>query len=404
MSNTFHAGVVAEIAGGSDPQCATCRRAPINSSRRIPALDGLRGIAILLVLLWHSVFYARFESHPLLNGLLGIGRLTWSGVDLFFVLSGFLIGGILLDNRESPNFFKTFYLRRAYRILPLYFVVVAFCFITFEAGHHGLTPRSLANWLDGPIPWWSYVTFTQNLWMAKVGGFSRAGLNVTWSLAIEEQFYLTLPLLVRWVAPRKLIFVVVGVVLGAPILRALLIHHLAHGGFDAYVLMPCRADGLGLGVLCAILVRKERTWNYFLAHRSWIRTMVVVLGLGVVAITFKGYALFSGALYGLEYSVLALFYTSVVLVAVTDEDKFVKAVLCNRALTKLGIVAYGTYLLHYLFIDLVQFLVNFLNAGFSPFHIRGASVMGVVVAVMVASISWRFFEKPLVHRAHAYKY
>ncbi|HEY4903179.1 MAG TPA: acyltransferase [Candidatus Sulfotelmatobacter sp.] len=350
------------------------------------------------------MFYARFESHPLLNGLLGIGRLTWSGVDLFFVLSGFLIGGILLDNRESPNFFKTFYLRRAYRILPLYFVVVAFCFITFEAGHHGLTPRSLANWLDGPIPWWSYVTFTQNLWMAKVGGFSRAGLNVTWSLAIEEQFYLTLPLLVRWVAPRKLIFVVVGVVLGAPILRALLIHHLAHGGFDAYVLMPCRADGLGLGVLCAILVRKERTWNYFLAHRSWIRTMVVVLGLGVVAITFKGYALFSGALYGLEYSVLALFYTSVVLVAVTDEDKFVKAVLCNRALTKLGIVAYGTYLLHYLFIDLVQFLVNFLNAGFSPFHIRGASVMGVVVAVMVASISWRFFEKPLVHRAHAYKY
>src|SRR5882724_10785668 len=90
----------------------------IDSSVRIPALDGLRGIAILLVLLAHSVFHTTFQSHPSLNRLLAVGRLSWSGVDLFFVLSGFLIGGILLDHRESPKYFKSFYIRRVYRILP----------------------------------------------------------------------------------------------------------------------------------------------------------------------------------------------------------------------------------------------------------------------------------------------
>src|SRR5580698_6917955 len=91
----------------------------IHSSARIPALDGLRGVAILLVLLYHAVFQFQPDSIFLLR-LLTLGRLTWSGVDLFFVLSGFLIGGILLDVRDSPCYFETFYIRRAFRILPLY--------------------------------------------------------------------------------------------------------------------------------------------------------------------------------------------------------------------------------------------------------------------------------------------
>lgn len=396
MSNILHAGDLA-TATASKPS-------PINSSLRIPALDGLRGSAILLVLLWHSAFYVRFDHHPLLNQLIGIGRLSWSGVDLFFVLSGFLIGGILLDNRDSPKFFKTFYLRRAYRILPLYFVVVIFCLLTFQAGHHGWTPSGLADLFNGRIPWWSYFTFTQNLWMAAIGDFSRAGLNVSWSLAIEEQFYLTLPLIVRRLAPKSLILLAAGVVLGAPIVRALLIHHFSHGAFAAYVLTPCRADALALGVLCAIFVRRERTWNYLLTHRAWIYAVSAILGLCIAAITSMAYPLFTDALYGLEYSVLALFYTSVLLIAVTGEDKVVKAVLCNKFLMKLGVVAYGTYLLHYLFINLLQVLFTSLNTRFPPVHFRGASQLGAVAAVAVAGISWRFFEKPLVGRAHAYKY
>src|SRR5712691_8951390 len=93
------------------------------SRGRIPVLDGLRGIAILLVLLWHGFFSIPFKSKVLLR-LAAIGKLSWSGVDLFFVLSGFLIGGILLDAKDSPRYFQTFYARRAYRILPLYTVAL----------------------------------------------------------------------------------------------------------------------------------------------------------------------------------------------------------------------------------------------------------------------------------------
>src|SRR5262249_59028385 len=98
-------------------------------SVRIPALDGLRGIAILLVLLRHAIFGVTsiqgIETHSALaNFVIACGQLTWSGVDLFFVLSGFLIGGILLDARSSPRYFQTFYIRRAYRILPLYFLII----------------------------------------------------------------------------------------------------------------------------------------------------------------------------------------------------------------------------------------------------------------------------------------
>src|SRR5246127_3054402 len=110
--------------------CSSAPASAPNWSARIPALDGLRGIAIGLVLLRHAIFGVTsvegIESHSsLISALVASGQLPWSGVDLFFVLSGFLIGGILLDARPSPRYFQTFYIRRAYRILPLYFLVIA---------------------------------------------------------------------------------------------------------------------------------------------------------------------------------------------------------------------------------------------------------------------------------------
>ena len=141
----------------------------INSSTRIPALDGLRGIAILLVLMVHSFSDFHFVHHPGLTWLVRMSRLGWSGVDLFFVLSGFLIGGILLDARNSPNYFKTFYIRRAYRILPLYFLVLTLAWLTFQAGQLGWLRGSWAELFSGKIPWWTFFTFTQNIPMALAG-------------------------------------------------------------------------------------------------------------------------------------------------------------------------------------------------------------------------------------------
>jgi peptidoglycan/LPS O-acetylase OafA/YrhL len=183
--------------------------------------------------------------HPHLAWLIKLGRLSWSGVDLFFVLSGFLIGGILLDAVDSPHYFKTFYIRRAYRILPLYSVLLALAVIV-ERG---------ASWLP------RYVLLLQNFWMAWTGVFGVYALSVTWSLAIEEQFYLTLPPLIRFTSRKALTKIMIGAVLLAPPCRALAIAFLPGKLLAAYVLMPCRMDALGLGVLIVIATRSPRIWG-----------------------------------------------------------------------------------------------------------------------------------------------
>jgi len=202
----------------STPELSALPRPLVSSSRRVPELDGLRGVAILLVLIYHGISDVLPPS-GLPARLMAVGRLGWSGVDLFFVLSGFLIGGILLDVRPSPNYFKTFYLRRAYRILPIYGVSMVLFSLRF------IRPGGVASlgvFSQSPIPWLSYVTFTQNLWMAALGSFGVGALAATWSLAVEEQFYLTAPLIVRKVDPKRLVLILLMVVAGSPLLRTVL--------------------------------------------------------------------------------------------------------------------------------------------------------------------------------------
>src|ERR1700678_3726990 len=126
--------------------------------QRIPALDGIRGLGILMILLFHGF---GLEGFYILNGkLLTALRFGWAGVDLFFVLSGFLIGGILLDVEGSQNYYSVFYIRRFYRILPLYAALCLFTLLVFHLrfGTHA--------WLfDGRVPWYAYLTFGQNFWM-----------------------------------------------------------------------------------------------------------------------------------------------------------------------------------------------------------------------------------------------
>ncbi len=191
----------------------------LNLSGRIPELDGLRGIAIGMVLLYHYFFFhapkvpgsfAAYAQVPL--------RLGWSGVDLFFVLSGFLIGGILLDARGSSNYFKVFYKRRFFRIVPLYAACLAAAFALYTLSHVGVANR-FAWMYDGKLPWASYSLFLQNFWMARFNTAGAFPMAVTWSLAIEEQFYLTLPMLVRFLSRRQLVTALLVGIFVAPVFR-----------------------------------------------------------------------------------------------------------------------------------------------------------------------------------------
>ncbi|MFZ0309494.1 MAG: acyltransferase [Candidatus Sulfotelmatobacter sp.] len=377
----------------------------INSSTRIPALDGLRGIAILLVLIAHSFLDIHFSHHPGLNWLVRMSRLSWSGVDLFFVLSGFLIGGILLDARTSPSYFRTFYIRRAYRILPLYALVLAFAWLIFQAGRLGWLRGGWAELFSGPIPWWTFFTFTQNISMALAGRFAgRGGLSPTWSLAVEEQFYLTLPLVILYASKRRLVQIILVFIVGAAVLRVLVIVFFPGRIFATYALMPCRADALGLGVLAALAARERRTWSFLREHRAWLYGGAGILLAILLVIDLSSFEPFSGTLYGVEYSVLATFYASLLLIAITGTDSLVRIVFCNRVLMRLGLIAYGTYLFHRFTLRVCHLWLGSPRTSHATEFLAASIFLGLGGAILAAQLSWTWFEKPLVRRGHRYGY
>lgn len=369
-------------------------------SQRIPALDGLRGIAILLVLLQHTVFGLE-SSSPLARKFLAAGHLAWSGVDLFFVLSGFLIGGILLDARESPRYYSTFYARRAYRILPLYLSVT----ILFLLRHlFTALPGPLGDSSPLAIPWASYLTFTQTFFMVHLGWYGAPGMAVTWSLAVEEQFYLATPLIVRTIRRRFLPMALVVTIVGVPFLRLFLRHTLAHGDFACYVLTPCRADALCLGVLAAYLVRRPAFWAQLIQRRYLLWAATSIFFAGVVFMTGRRYDQLSLAMTTWGYSWLALFYACCLLIAVSLSSGLWHRMLCTPLLMRLGTLAYCTYLLHYPLIQTGRRISQVLL----PSHPQAAYLTGGLAAVaftlVLATFSWRYFEKPMLKRGHRYQY
>lgn len=392
-----------------EPKPAIASRRYPDWSRRIPALDGLRGIAILLVLLRHAIFGldaampAAATASGQLAWFLAAGQLTWSGVDLFFVLSGFLIGGILLDARESPRYFQTFYFRRVYRILPLYFVTLAIFLFQHLPWMSNLVRAGRFQPLE--IPWWAYATFTQNFWMAGVGTLGLSSASVTWSLAIEEQFYLTVPWVIRKVRLRHLAAVLIAVIVAAPIVRVVLRLMLGgHRGIACYVLTPARADGLSLGVLCALLLRRERVWDWAVGNLRWLRIVALVLLCGVVFMTWRQYDAFSDAMTGWGYSWLAFFYAAFLLLAVVDTWEVLEKILRNRALMGLGTLAYCVYLIHVSVMQSVRHPLMAHFAGSPRLAWVLGGILGAGVSVVLASLSWKYFEKPLLRRGHRYQY
>jgi len=376
-------------------------------SVRIPALDGLRGIAILLVLLRHAIFgvtsvqgieaHSRFASF-----VIACGQLSWSGVDLFFVLSGFLIGGILLDARSSPRYFQTFYIRRAYRILPLYFLVIGLSLLPHLLAQ--FSAARAAHTTPLPLPWWSYATFTQNFWMAYLGVFGPSGMGITWSLAIEEQFYLSIPLLIRNVRPRNLVIVLLMVIACAPWLRVLLHSSMTYPGLASYVLMPTRADALCLGVLAALLVRNEVFWNWLQSNRRTLWSVTGVFFVGVAYMTWQGYDALSFAMTTWGFSWLATFYTCILLIAVSSSRGPVSRILQNPSLMRLGTLAYCSYLVH---VAIMNALRHPLKAHFPEFPVAAwlvGGILGIALTLAVAALSYKYFEKPLLKRGHQYSY
>jgi peptidoglycan/LPS O-acetylase OafA/YrhL len=377
---------------------------PGKVSGRIPELDGLRGIAIGMVLVWHY-FVLAISPAPAtpLSYVRVFGRLTWTGVDLFFVLSGFLIGGILLDARGSANYFRVFYTRRFFRIVPIYVVLLiaspALVYAAQRVGHGDF------SWLTAnALPWYTYWIFAQNFWMPYAATLGANTLAITWSLAIEEQFYLTLPVVVRFFSGRRLLAcVLIGICL-APVLRTVIRIFWPHYAYGIFTLMPCRADALLLGVLAAMLLREPAWKTRIQRARLYFSFAMPGLLLGIAYLDWKSSNAGSPLMQSVGHTWLALFYVNVLLFVLTRPASLVSRALHAKWLAWLGGIAYGTYLLH----QLVQGLLFGYLWGHEP-QITGVptlltAVGALALTLLIARLSWRFFEQPLIRFGHQSSY
>lgn len=326
---------------------------------RVPALDGVRGLAILAVMLHNSGQLHRIFA----NG--------WMGVDLFFVLSGFLITGILVDAKSSQDYFKNFYARRCLRIWPLYYSL-----LLFTAAAVALLPPSQSRaLLEKSSPWWAYPLFLQNFLIA-VPTQGVGPLGVTWSLAIEEQFYLVWAWVVRYCSIDQIRRIAIAVICLSPPLRWFLSFH----GVNLYSNLFCRLDGLMAGAVLALLVRSESFAPSRYLATAWILLFIAAPVAFVLASSHAEWVLYSASA-----AASALF----VYVVLFSQQKLFRRAMTNRLLVYTGTISYGLYLLHKLSFDIAKAT----HSNGNPLLVLPLSI---VASYALAALSWNLLEKPFL--------
>jgi peptidoglycan/LPS O-acetylase OafA/YrhL len=330
---------------------------------RLPQLDGLRAVAVILVMASHAWDHAPWG---------------WTGVHLFFALSGFLITGILRRARNDSAFWGPFYLKRATRILP------------------PLVPFFLFWTLMGAVDWrgngWAYLFFGANI-VLSIPWAKITGLAVLWSLAVEEHFYMLWPFAIRWMQRRGLILLLVAVLVAEPVARAIASHYLYW--LPIYFLTCFQLDGLAAGALLAVLVESDRWRAWLLRYAGWLTVATLAV---LVACTFDptfARDQNSTAFNSIGYSLVALVCVLWVAHAYLNPKALVSRALAYKPVLFIGTISYGLYLYNGGCGDLMDLLIphGTWHQGMMGW-IR--MVLGVVLAVVVSWVSFRFYETPLV--------
>ncbi len=364
------------------------------SASHIPSLDGLRGVAVLLVMVSHFAILA--PGSPLQEVLIGAARIGWIGVDLFFVLSGFLITGILVDSRGSQGYFRRFYARRTLRIFPLYYAFVLLVLVAWPR----LSGSALTSWRDEL----TFFAYGSNILFAFVGWEGMPGHTThLWSLAVEEQFYLLWPLVVFGVAPQRLWRICVGLIAAAWASRAALAY-VFPDGIAGYALLPARMDALAMGSLLAVAVR-EPGWQDRLRRWALPATAIAVSLLAVTAALSPLLRPNEGPFPPLALHVQLLAYPAFDLLSLALVGGCVIAFAEGRRsfldagwLRAFGRYSYALYLLH---IPLRNVLVNSVFPGGRLPPLLGSVLLtqvlviicGIAVTYVFALVSWYAFER-----------
>ena len=332
----------------------------------IPELQGLRGLAVLGVVFYHS--RPRLAGTP----FYGAAEWGWAGVNLFFVLSGFLITSILLESRGKPHYFRNFYGRRALRIWPVYVLVLAVCYARadwFVGKPVGLAIRT--------APWWAYLLFVQNLFHLNLP----PGIGPTWSLAIEEQYYFLWAPLVRFLKKPWMMACVLGTAMVvSPLFR------LSYLGWITPTDTLTHLDGIAMGSLISLGL-----YTLPLARRFWL----ALGGCGIAV----GFLLAATVTAGTSFldSALSCGFGGAVLLAIasTGARNPVNAALRRGPLAYYGKISYGLYMIHIM----VFIYFGWFDLRMDKYGMAGnLAVIGVRLAASTAAatVLWYGFESRIL--------
>lgn len=348
------------------------------SSKFIPQLDGLRAFAILPVLLTHSYYY--FPDLP----ISWFGPQGWIGVDLFFVLSGFLITRILIESKGTPRYYLNFYARRGLRVWPVYYLLLFFVFVVCaHVPHHWnrYFPKSL-------FPAWYFIFYLQNTFFDLPT--IPLALQVTWSLANEEQFYLGWPFLISWIKAARLPLVLLGIIIATPIAR-MFAYPLLGAASNTFF----RFDQLAAGALAGWYVCSPGFDATKFARLSWAGAGLFAIALCVAVYDGRAEMYMP---YGYLYLPLALGCAGLLGLAISLPASSLYVRLLNwKVLRYIGKISYGLYLYH-----IIAFRVVFASPLYPLFLTKGAFGQALIMimqwssAFALAMLSWHFFESPLL--------
>lgn len=345
----------------------------------IPALDGLRGIAVLMILIYHHF------------GLLG----GWMGVDLFFVLSGFLITGILLDKKNEKGYYKNFIIRRALRIFPLYYFALVLFFILLPLLINQALLDDLSIYFRDENYFWAYL---QNwIFMVKVSEYeqSNRALMHFWSLAIEEQFYLIWPFIIyifnKKILYKALIFIII-LALGLRVFYLLQGYHWGYGYLNTF----SRLDSLAFGSLGAVLIRDFNVKEGIekIAPKVFYISFILLLILIIILkpntpsdIIFRTFG----------FSMISLFFVTLLFFAISvHERNGIKMIAENRILRFFGKYSYSMYIFHFPIIWLIRPMIyKSLDNEWVGFVIGNSICIAITIIISIST--WILIEKPLLN-------
>ena len=327
------------------------------------------------------------------------------GVDLFFVLSGFLVGGILIDQKKTANYFKVFWLRRALRIVPSYalFLVVYGVGMAMPATFWKGSEQWL--WKDS-LPFWSLATYLQNLVMAWQGRFGPDFTAITWSLAVEEQFYIFFPLMVRWLPSGKILPAALALFLVAPAFRITaglwLTPEVARQA--AIVLLPARCDCLAAGILAAALVRNPSLMARINTSPGGLK-WATLAGIGTLAVfPFANLSQTSTTTLDYGFSWIALVGACLVLCLYRGCSPWLCGVFRQPCLRFFGRISYSLYLFHMAFLLIAWALVFQKPPSLDSWREICFAVLVLAAAVGFSQLCWVLFEARCIRFGHRFVY